>query len=304
VDPFLLSHASLLTDQSQSSTQSHPSLGALGRPTSAPDSSVSAILDSIQHLSTTQKADLIQRLHNSVSAPLLDTADPTPSDATHSTNNWVSARPPQGPVQTRLQLEARRFAAFISRHVSGQVGPAQLSRIYAAEAGLFGAIFANCYALGMTDVEPVMVDDGASVFCPGPDTGHDPSQLSIVRSSFAGITSDLQPCDIQLTFGHHPYLDVLPWASFRQKALEAIRQEPPLLDEDELCRDICTGGLICWGAQQNSMGMEAGVPWDMRSWEAAVWFMNKYSFLVGDWNGEMWRGVRWWHNVRGERLVT
>jgi hypothetical protein len=98
--------------------------------------------------------------------------------------------------------------------------------------------------------------------------------------------------------------DVLPWASFRQKALEAIRQEPPLLDEDELCRDICTGGLICWGAQQNSMGMEAGVPWDMRSWEAAVWFMNKYSFLVGDWNGEMWRGVRWWHNVRGERLVT
>lgn len=86
------------------------------------------------------------------------------------------------------------------------MSPAQLSRIYAAESGLFGAIFANCYALGMTDVEAVMIDDGASIFCPGLDVGHEPSQLDVVRPRFSDLTPDLQPCDIQLTFGHHPYL--------------------------------------------------------------------------------------------------
>jgi hypothetical protein len=86
--------------------------------------------------------------------------------------------------------------------------------------------------------------------------------------------------------------------------LEALRHDPPLLDEEELCHDICIGGLICWGGQQNSMGMEAGVPWDMRSWEPAIWFMKKYRSLVGDWNDDMWKSVRWWHNARGERLAV
>lgn len=74
------------------------------------------------------------------------------------------------------------------------------------EVGFYGAVFANCYALGMTDLESMMVEDGVSPFSLGPDTGYHPSQLPVIRSKFGGITPDLRPNDVQLTFGHHPYL--------------------------------------------------------------------------------------------------
>ena len=96
--------------------------------------------------------------------------------------------------------------------------------------------------------------------------------------------------------------DVLPFRSFRDNALKALQHDPPLFDEDEFCFDFCGGGLICWGSQQSSMGMEAGVPWDARSWEPQVWFLKKYWYLVGGWNDDMWRAARWWHSLRGEKI--
>lgn len=75
-----------------------------------------------------------------------------------------------------------------------------------------------------------------------------------------------------------------------------------MFDEDELCTDLVKGALICWGSQQNSFGMEAGVPWDVRSWEPKVWFLRKYWYLVGDWDDEMWKSARLWHEVRGETI--
>jgi hypothetical protein len=95
---------------------------------------------------------------------------------------------------------------------------------------------------------------------------------------------------------------VLPWKSFRRRTLELLQRDATVIDEEELCRDICHGGLICWGGQQNSTGMEAGVPWDVRSWEPALWFLEKYRFLVGGWDDEMWKGARYWHHARGEKL--
>lgn len=81
-----------------------------------------------------------------------------------------------------------------------------------------------------------------------------------------------------------------------------MQHDPPLFDEEELCDDFSKGALVCWGSQQNSLGMEAGVPWDVRSWEPQVWFLRKYWFLVGDWDDEMWKSARWWHDMRGEIL--
>lgn len=80
------------------------------------------------------------------------------------------------------------------------------------EVGFYGAVFANCYALGMTDLEGMMVEDGVSPFNLGPDTGYHPSQLPVIRGKFGGITPDLRPSDTQLTFGHHPYL--VSWAPY------------------------------------------------------------------------------------------
>jgi hypothetical protein len=69
----------------------------------------------------------------------------------------------------------------------------QLSRIYVVEVGLFGALFTNCYALGMSDIEHMMVEEGCSPFPLGPETGHHESQLAMVKLRFRCITPDLQP---------------------------------------------------------------------------------------------------------------
>ena len=81
-----------------------------------------------------------------------------------------------------------------------------------------------------------------------------------------------------------------------------MQQDPPLLDEDELCQDLVAGGMTCWGSKQSSLGMDTAVPWDSRTWEPKVWFLRKYQHLVGGWDGEMWKGARRWHRMRGERI--
>jgi hypothetical protein len=74
------------------------------------------------------------------------------------------------------------------------------------DPGIFGAIFANCYALGMGGVDEILHDDGCSVFSVTSDEGHHPSKLSFVKARFLDVSSDLQPIEKQLTFGHHPYI--------------------------------------------------------------------------------------------------
>jgi hypothetical protein len=48
----------------------------------------------------------------------------------------------------------------------------------------------------------------------------------------------------------------------------------------ELKKDMFQDGLACWS--NNGGGKEGGMgqPWDMRSWEAAEWFVRKWSGLV------------------------
>lgn len=58
----------------------------------------------------------------------------------------------------------------------------------------------------MGGVDEILHDDGCSVFSVTPDEGHHPSQLSFVTSQFLDVSSDLQPIEKQLTFGHHPYI--------------------------------------------------------------------------------------------------
>ena len=74
------------------------------------------------------------------------------------------------------------------------------------EAGFFGALFANCYALGMGSVDALLVEDGWSVFSLAPEMAYHPSQLSVVRAKFGTLAPDLRPVDVQLTFAHHPYI--------------------------------------------------------------------------------------------------
>lgn len=173
-------------------------------------------------------------------------------------------------------------------------------------AGLFAAVMDNTLAIGvMNGPQAVFADETGSPFNKDWVESKGSMQLEHIRSKFAGAPRDLQPVDVQITVEHHVYLDVIPFPSFRDRALKAIAHDPPLFDEDELCYDIChREGLIVWGSQGNDRGMETCRPWDMRSWEPKPWFLRKYHFLVGGWEDEMWRAARWWHMMRNERIAA
>lgn len=177
--------------------------------------------------------------------------------------------------------------------------------IYVQQNGLFAAVMDNTLAIGvMAGLQAVFADEATSPFNRDWIDSKGSMELAQIRSKFSAAPRDLQPVDVQITVEHHVYLDVIPFPSFRERALKALAHDPPLFDEDELCIDICNReGLVVWGSQGNDQGMEACRPWDMRSWEPKTWFLRKYHFLTGGWEDEMWRSARWWHMMRGERIA-
>ncbi|KAF5020546.1 hypothetical protein F66182_7410 [Fusarium sp. NRRL 66182] len=241
---------------------------------------LNSVLRGVENLTLAQKRSLLRRLQQ-------ETSPSTPY-------------PPQ--QSTPGQLGAIRFATALWN--TAHTRPSLLPTQYTMEAGIFGAIFANCYALGMNSVDEILYEEGCSVFSVTPDQGHHSSQLPLVRSRFRTLSPDIQPIDAQVTFGHHPYVDVIPFKTFRENLMAVLMHDPPLIDEGTLCHDILAGGFTCWGSGQNPRGMGAGVPWDARSWEPSTWFLVKYPQLAGGWDEEMWKSARWWHSARGERIQT
>lgn len=275
------------------------------------------ILKGLGNLSITQKRVLVSLLQTQIqndSDPLFPSSQKPLPPSPSSSNN-------PSPTPTRMQLEALQFAMSLYQTATICGAPSD-SR---TDTGLFNALFANCYALGMPDVAPILCEDGWSIFTLGPDTAYHPSQLSVVRAKFRNLAPALRPCDRQLTVAHHPYIvilhscvilpnnpmltskqDVIPYPSFRSRILQALDTDQPLLDEDILCHDLLTG-LTCWGSgpgsqHSNPQGMGAALPWDVRSWEPSLWFLKKYRDYVGGWNDDMWKGARTWHAMRGERV--
>jgi hypothetical protein len=122
-------------------------------------------------------------------------------------------------------------------------------------------------------------------------------------SSFQGLKEHLRPCVPQVMRAHHPYIDVLPFPTFRERVIKLAYTDEPMIDEDDLCNDLENDGLICWGSSLGG-GSEAtgsGAPWDIRSWEAQPWFLKKWWILIGGTEGELYKQTKWWCEMRGER---
>lgn len=207
-------------------------------------------------------------------------------------------------VTTPCTLPGEDSLAEFMQHLMNLRLPDVKRVIFVQQSALFAAVMDNTLAIGVMNGPQAMFDDEAgSPFNRDWIESKGSMQLGDIRSKFSGAPRDLQPVDVQITVEHHVYLDVIPFPSFRERALKAIAHDPPLFDEDELCCDICSReGLIVWGSQGNNQGMEACRPWDMRSWEPKPWFLRKYHFLAGGWDDEMWRAARWWHMMRNERI--
>ena len=122
-------------------------------------------------------------------------------------------------------------------------------------------------------------------------------------SSFQGLKEHLRPCVSQVMRAHHPYIDVLPFPTFRDRVIKLAYADEPMIDEDDLCNDLENDGLICWGSSLGggTAATGSGAPWDIRSWEAQPWFLKKWWILIGGAEGELYKQSRWWSEMRGER---
>ncbi|PYI11953.1 hypothetical protein BO78DRAFT_402706 [Aspergillus sclerotiicarbonarius CBS 121057] len=132
------------------------------------------------------------------------------------------------------------------------------------------------------------------------------NMISTVQGGFKALKPDLRPNMEQITVEHHPFIDILPFPTLRKNLI--THQEG--IDEDEFFHDMLTG-LVCWGGagigrrdRHLSTGYAStGTPWDVRSWEAKVWFLKKYWTLLGGDEGELVRQSEWWRSIRGDDTV-
>ncbi|KAL7929483.1 hypothetical protein V8C35DRAFT_315387 [Trichoderma chlorosporum] len=129
------------------------------------------------------------------------------------------------------------------------------------------------------------------------------SRINTVQQTYKTLKPDLRPTPEQIVMEHHPYIDILPFPTLRRNLILYQKE----IDEDEFLNDILTG-LVCWGGAgtaekdpDDATGhAAAGSVWDVRSWEAKVWFLKKYWQLLGGEDGELVRQSEWWRSVRGE----
>jgi hypothetical protein len=162
------------------------------------------------------------------------------------------------------------------------------------------ACVANATSLGLS-LESLNCGSAESPFFR--DSVSEPAAKTACLSDFPDLKTHLRPCATQLMYRHHPYIDVLPFPTFRERLIKLACAGEPMIDEDELCKDLENDGLICWGSSLGGGSAVAGsgAPWDIRSWEARDWFMKKWWILIGGAEGEIYKQTQWWCEMRGER---
>lgn len=165
-----------------------------------PDNAFSDVLKGVDSLSFHQKRALVRHLQTQTR----DSSAASPVQPRSKTPTLPSTGELEIIHQRGLRLEAQQFAQALHRTASQ--GPAPMPSQYVLQAGFFGALMANCYAIGMGSVDALLIEDSWSVFSLAPELGYHPSQLPLVRAWFQDMTPDLRPVDLQLTFAHHPYL--------------------------------------------------------------------------------------------------
>ncbi|KAK9387830.1 hypothetical protein V1515DRAFT_534592 [Lipomyces mesembrius] len=115
--------------------------------------------------------------------------------------------------------------------------------------------------------------------CPSPfyrpTTAADDPKALLGAAASLSIPAHLQPTLPQVLFPHHPCFDLLPFHVLRARAITLAAVTPQLFNLFDLKKDIIEDGLI-YDRKDNG----SKKPWDMRSWEAAPWFLNKWRLLI------------------------
>ncbi|EHL00529.1 hypothetical protein M7I_3617 [Glarea lozoyensis 74030] len=127
--------------------------------------------------------------------------------------------------------------------------------------------------------------------------------ISSVQKLFKTLKPNLRPNIEQITVQHAACIDILPFPTLRKNLI----MNQANFDEEQFFEDLLTG-LKCWGGagigkrdrDASTGSVSTGTPWDVRSWEANLWFLKKYWDFLGGEEGELVQQSEWWRSIRGE----
>lgn len=109
--------------------------------------------------------------------------------------------------------------------------------------------------------------------------------------------ADLRPTLTQIVVPHHASLDLIPLPRLRDRAIMLSAALPQMFSLKELKLDIYERkGLTLPG--QNRLTYYGSHPGNGKDWEAAPWFLRKWSMAVDGEDGELGKQSRWWRSVR------
>ncbi|KAI1857012.1 uncharacterized protein JN550_013505 [Neoarthrinium moseri] len=192
-------------------------------------------------------------------------------------------------------------------HVSSQFADPYLNTLQTAESLLISAYIANATSLGFgIDLLVPCKEECLSPFYRADvNTGTDPMDLlTEARLKAAGAPEHLQPTLPQVLYPHHAALDVIPIPVLRERVITMSVTLPHLFNNQEMKVDVFYHrALTCWRYDGRETGQGGSFqPWDMRSWEAARWFLQKWRLVVDGEKGELWEQSERWRAQRSGTL--
>lgn len=87
--------------------------------------------------------------------------------------------------------------------------------------------------------------------------------------SILHLPSSLRPTFVQTSYPHQPWIDCVPLAEFRSRAILAASHRPPLVDTLDLWHDVLSEGLSC-----------KGNPEDSAAWKMSDEFAKRWQMLL------------------------
>jgi hypothetical protein len=172
--------------------------------------------------------------------------------------------------------------------------------LLAASSGELGIFSRKLLGTLRGQVTPDPTIDNRFIVIPGMDTCTaffciaDVLKLACCQDTGFNITAltnnlppALAPTLKQQIIPHRPYVDMLPWASFRDRLLNS----PMAVNELEFLSDMASGDLRVWGS----------VAWDPMAWEVGPKFASKWWFLMDD---VIINTTNFWRSQRGEEALV